>query len=41
MVNEEIINRSIEFRRHFHRFPEVSTQEIETQAYIIKLMKQV
>ncbi len=39
MVNEEIINRSIEFRRHFHRFPEVSTQEIETQAYIINILK--
>lgn len=40
MVNEEIINRSIEFRRHFHRFPEVSTQEIETQAYIINILKE-
>lgn len=40
MVNEEIINRSIEFRRHFHRFPEVSTQEIETQAYITNILKE-
>lgn len=40
MVNEEIINRSIEFRRHFHRFPEVSSQEIETQAYIINILKE-
>lgn len=40
MVNEEIINRSIEFRRHFHRFPEVSTQEVETQAYIINILKE-
>ena len=40
MVNEKIINRSIEFRRHFHRFPEVSTQEIETQAYIINILKE-
>lgn len=37
-MNEEIINSAIEFRRHFHRFPEVSTQEVETQAYIVNIL---
>lgn len=40
MVKKDIINKAIEFRRHFHRFPEVSTQEFETQNYIISILKE-
>ncbi len=40
MIKEGIINRAIEFRRHFHRFPEISTQEVSTQAYIINILNE-
>lgn len=38
MENEQIISKAIEFRRHFHRFPEVSTQEVGTQSYIVSIL---
>lgn len=40
MNQEEIIEKAVEYRRHFHRFPEVSTEERETQAYIAGILEE-
>lgn len=40
MNTEKILSQAIEFRRHLHRYPEVSTQEFQTQAYIVEILKQ-
>ena len=34
MTVEEIYPLAVEFRRHFHRYPEFAMQEVETQRYI-------
>lgn len=38
MNEEEILIEAVEFRRYLHRYPEVSTQEFQTQAYIAKVL---
>ena len=34
MTVEEIYPLAVEFRRHFHQYPEFAMQEVETQRYI-------
>jgi metal-dependent amidase/aminoacylase/carboxypeptidase family protein len=34
VIDQDIIDRAIEVRRHLHQNPELSNQEIETQAFI-------
>lgn len=31
--------KAVEFRRHLHRYPEVSTQEFQTQAYLVEILE--
>ena len=38
MNQAEIEKQTIAFRRHFHQYPEVSTQEFQTQAYIQEVL---
>ena len=40
MDREKIYAQAVEWRRHFHRFPEVSTEEYGTQAYIAGILEQ-
>lgn len=40
MDKEEIYKQAVAFRRHFHRHPEVSTKEFQTQAYITGILEQ-
>lgn len=40
MEIEKVIPLAVKFRRHFHQYPEVSTQEFETQRYIIEVLQQ-
>lgn len=39
MNEETIFAQAVEFRRHLHRHPEVSTQEVRTQAYVVEILK--
>ena len=39
MDKTKIYSEAVGFRRHLHRFPEVSTQEFQTQAYIIGILE--
>lgn len=39
MSEEEIYVQAIEFRRHLHRYPEVSTQEFQTQAFVAGILE--
>ena len=36
MDREAIFQLAVTFRRHFHRYPEVSEEEVRTQAYILE-----
>lgn len=38
-MKETIVLQAIEFRRHLHRFPEISTQEFQTQGFIRKILE--
>lgn len=38
MIREEIFQLAVGFRRHFHRYPEVSEEEYGTQAYIAGIL---
>ena len=38
---ETIYARAVECRRHFHRFPEISTEERDTQAYIARILDEL
>ena len=40
MDSEEIYKQAILFRRWLHRHPEVSTQEFQTQAFVIDVLKE-
>lgn len=40
MNNAEAYEQAVKFRRHFHRYPEVSTREYQTQAYIAEVLEQ-
>ena len=40
MDSEEIYKQAILFRRWLHRYPEVSTQEFQTQAFVIDVLKE-
>ncbi|MEG0796222.1 MAG: M20 family metallopeptidase [Odoribacter sp.] len=40
MEEEEVFKLAIKFRRHIHRRPEISTQEFETQAYIVGILEE-
>lgn len=40
MEFEDIYNLAVEFRRHFHQYPEVSNQEYGTQAFIEEILKE-
>lgn len=40
MNEENVYQQAIGFRRHLHLYPEVSTQEFQTQAYITEVLKQ-
>ncbi|EZH65977.1 peptidase M20 [Bacillaceae bacterium JMAK1] len=39
LTNEAIFTQMVEWRRHFHRYPELSFQEVETPKYIANLLK--
>lgn len=39
MDKTKIYSEAVGFRQHLHRFPEVSTQEFQTQAYIIGILE--
>lgn len=36
----EVYPLAVEYRRYFHRHPEFSTREFETQAYIVRILEQ-
>ena len=38
MSVEDIFPLAVEFRRHFHQYPEFAMQEVETQRYITKVL---
>ncbi|QKG78877.1 M20 metallopeptidase family protein [Tenuifilum thalassicum] len=38
-TNSQLINKMIEFRRHIHRFPELSFHEVRTAQYIKSIFK--
>ena len=40
MEKEDVYNVAVSFRRHLHRYPEVSAQEFKTQAYIVEVLEQ-
>lgn len=40
MEKKDAYNAAVSFRRHLHRYPEVSVQEFETQAYIVEVLEQ-
>lgn len=38
-MNPSVYELAVEFRRHFHRYPEVSTQETATRDYICRVLE--
>ncbi len=40
MNKEDIFLKAVEFRRHLHAHPELSTQEFQTQAYIADVLRE-
>lgn len=40
MNEESIYAQAVEFRRHLHRYPEVSTREVRTQAYVAEVLRE-
>ena len=39
-MNLSVYELAVEFRRHFHRWPEISTQETDTRDYICSVLEQ-
>lgn len=40
MIQEKIYQAALRFRRHFHRWPEISGEEAETRDYICSVLRQ-